>query len=109
MRPGFLPRLLLALLIGLTVGPRPALAAAGEVVCGLGVAAYDFETGRPASTPPQIGCDACLAAKSLIAPPAFRPPLRRATRAPAPRPAAAPPAPWRAVFAPRPRAPPFEA
>lgn len=109
MRPGFLPRLLLALLIGFAAGPRPALAAAGEVICGLGVAGYDFETGRPVPVEPVIGCDACLAAKSLIAPPVFRPPPRRSSRAPAPRPAAAPPAPWRAVFAAHPRAPPSEA
>ncbi|WP_340107654.1 hypothetical protein [Pikeienuella sp. HZG-20] len=113
MRPHLLLRLCLALLIGLATGPRPALAAGGEVICGLGLATYDFELGAPrpgAPAPGLVACDDCLAAAPLIlAAPALQPAPRIRIRA-APAPALPRAAPRRAALtAHHPRAPPAKA
>lgn len=69
IRRAFLFRLLVSLLIGIAAGPRPALAAGGEVICGLGlIASYDFEKGAPRPVNPGlVGCDNCLAAAPVMA------------------------------------------
>lgn len=91
-------RLALCLVFALAAGPRPALAAGGEVICGLGYASYDFESAKPVKSGPQpgeLGCDNCLAGApalgitEFVFPPAERiapaPALRFAVSAP-PRP-----------------------
>lgn len=73
MRVLILFRLVLILAMGITAGPRPAFAVGGEMICGLGAAAYDFERARPALPQPGVNeaCDHCIAAQAFVPPSTF--------------------------------------